>query len=205
MKMNKDELKKYLKVLKKGTKIYVKDKGEINEAEFIEMRRTRFSAHYRDNVYTFPLSLFVGIKGEESIEYEIKKQKKDNGKMKFIETNNNPFGLRENDCSIRALATTLDITWDKAIIKLAESSGKTGKMINKTETITLSLINNGFVKLKIKKNSMNIKEFINDYAKEYEIYYVLLKGHATAVKGFSLIDTWDCSNEKIESVYKRIC
>ena len=199
-KLEKDIIKEKLKGLEEGTKIYVKDdNGIVQEAKFEKMNRTRFVAKYKNGTYSFPLSFFIGtcddsIKAKEIINEQKKKYKKFN----FIKKNLNIKGLNTTDCAIRGVAELLNISWEDAMIRLAQTSCITGEMPNDIRTTDMLLEKEGFKHIKIKK--MKVVDFVENVAEKNKKYAIHASGHFTVVKGYDLIDSWDCRSNMIRSV-----
>ena len=195
-----DMIKEKLKGLEAGTKIYVKDgDGIVQEAKFEKMNRTRFIAKYKNGTYSFPLRFFIGtcddgINAEEIIKEQNKKYKKFN----FIKKNLNIKGLNTTDCAIRGVAELLNISWEDAMIRLAQTSCITGEMPNAVTTTDMLLEKEGFKHIKVEK--MRVVDFVENIAEKNKKYAIHANGHFTVVKGYDLIDSWDCRDNMIKSV-----
>lgn len=201
----KEVIKDILKGLPTGTKIYVKDNESdigISEAEFVKMNRTRFIAHQKGCRWTFSLGYFIGtcedidnnISFQETIENAQNKYKKYN----FVKKNLNIKGLNTGDCAVRGIAELLNITWEESMLRLAKTSCITGKMPNNTETIDMLLKQEGFNNINIK--NVKIIDFVERIAEENKKYAIHTSSHFTVVKGYDLIDSWDCGNKTIKTI-----
>ena len=192
--IERENVKKILKGLSIGTKIYVKDDSKVDGksiAEFVKMNRTRFIVYWKGCRYSFSLECFKGVCGKEEI----------HRKFTFIEKNNNPMKHNTNDCTVRGVAELMDISWQKAMMGLAESSCVTGKMPNMEENLVHYLEKNGFRKVQTKR--IKIMDFVEKVAEPHKKYAVMTKYHFTVVKGHDLIDTWDCGGETATVIYEK--
>lgn len=207
--MNNEErvIKEILQGLPTGTMIYVRDNesstGKV-KAKFVKMNRTRFTSEYGGFTWSCCLNNYLGtceeVDNNKMLQNILDRKVPRYEKFKFVEKNNNINGLGTGDCSVRGIAELFNITWCEAMMKLAESSCKTGLMPNAEENINKLLEDNGYKRLKFKK--ISIVDFVERYAEPNKKYAIHTKDHFTVVKGYSLIDTWDSGNDEATMIFE---
>ena len=194
-----EKKKEILKTLKEGTKIIVKADGVEHKADFVKMNRTRFEAKFKQGLYTFPVSLFIRVEGEET-DKEILKNSS-TGKAIYQYKNVNPKDNKTNDCVVRAIAEGLNKSYREVLMSLTEIGYDMGLLFNNTKVYEEYLKQYNYRET-VKKYKGTIFDFINNNnLKETDTYIIEVKGHLTVVKGNTLIDTWNCGYEKIKKVY----
>ena len=114
----------------------------------------------------------------------------------WIETNNNPMSRRVGDCSVRAVATALGISWEEAYTLLAAAGYRMGNVISSNEVITAVLRQHGFYKKAIPNtcpDCYTIADFCEDHP--YGTFVLFTSGHVATVIDGDLYDVWDSSDE----------
>lgn len=114
----------------------------------------------------------------------------------WIETNNNPLSRRVGDCSVRAVATALGISWEEAYTLLAAAGYRMGNVISSNEVITAVLRQYGFYKETIPDlcpECYTIEEFCEDHP--YGTFVLFTSGHVATVIDGDLYDVWDSGDE----------
>lgn len=114
----------------------------------------------------------------------------------YEEYNPNPMSRRVDDCSVRAVAKALDVSWEKAFMMLAENGFAMGNIMNGNDVISSVLRQNGFYRDVIDNecpDCYTIADFCNDNP---EGTYVLGTGnHIVTVKDGIIYDTFNSENE----------
>lgn len=132
----------------------------------------------------------------------------------------NPHNGKHGDCSIRALACAMNITWKEAYDKLMFYAYKKYSVPDSEITIHDMLYNEGFSNQQEKYfgngrtgkseeyvgkhgNFYSIDDFL-DEAEEDATYYVITNSHAVCIKNKLLYDNYDgCYSYKIEYIFKK--
>ena len=113
--------------------------------------------------------------------------------------NVNPKNLKTGDCVVRAIAYSLEQTWDETYHDLCELGFKMKRMPNDKQVYEKYLELKGWVKQKqprtVLNSNLTILEFI-EYQLERKAI-ISVANHLTCVDNFELIDTWDCSHKCI--------
>ena len=114
----------------------------------------------------------------------------------WIKTNPNPCGRSVGDCSVRAVATVLNATWEEAYRLLADAGLQMCDMPNSNATIGAVLRMHGFAKAAIPNrcpDCYTIEDFCFDNPRGK--FVVGTGTHVVAVMGGDVYDTWDSSAE----------
>lgn len=129
--------------------------------------------------------------------------------INFYKENKNPKGRNTGDCVTRALASTLNITWEQALTEQYEVAVKTGYGITNKEVFDKVLQKYGWIKCKQPKRA-NGKKYkvgeIDELLTGDDMYYgvfISLANHCTCVVDYCLSDTWDCRNKTISNYWVR--
>lgn len=127
-------------------------------------------------------------------------QQKERGQeMAYVFTNPNPRGIFTGDCSVRAIAIALDLTWDEAYALLTEYGFMIKDMPNFDNVLGLVLGDRGFTK-SVCPNCATVREFARNHP---DGIYVLRTGsHVVTVIDGDYYDTWD-SGDEIPIMYWR--
>lgn len=109
---------------------------------------------------------------------------------------NNPAGRAVEDCTVRALAKALNLSWDEAHYILSETSREMADMPHSNSVISAVLRQNGFFRYVISNicpDCYTVREFCEDHPRGT---YVLGTGtHVIAVKDGDYYDAWDSGDE----------
>lgn len=118
--------------------------------------------------------------------------------LNFKEVNVNPKNRKTGDCSTRALANVLNISYEQALKEQCEAAIKYCYGITCKETITKVLENHGWVKMKQPRKWDNTKYTVGEID-ELLSYITLNQGvlisvanHYTCIKDGVVQDIWDC-------------
>lgn len=120
--------------------------------------------------------------------------------VKFEKFNVNPKGRKTGDCSTRALATTLGISYEQALKDQYEAALKYCYGITCKETVTKVLEKYGYVKMKQPRKWDNTKYTvgeIDDILPTMTLdqgVFISVANHYTCVKNGVVKDLWDCRN-----------
>ena len=114
----------------------------------------------------------------------------------WIRYNPNPCGLRNGDCTIRAISKALDQSWDTTYLQLSIFGYIHCDLLNSNNLWTYYLKRRGFkmrVILDEYPDYYTVEDFCIDHPKGT---YVLGTGtHAVAVKNGCYYDAWDSGRE----------
>ena len=121
--------------------------------------------------------------------------------MGFIERNMNPDGKVTDDCVIRALATIMGYSWEKAYADLSVEGMENHDLWNKNYVWMNYLKKKGFNRAVI-PNTCPDCYTVEDFAKDHPIgqYIVGTGTHVVAVIDGDYYDTWD-SGKKVPIYY----
>ena len=116
--------------------------------------------------------------------------------MGFIERNMNPDGKVTDDCVIRALATIMGYSWEKAYADLSVEGMENHDLWNKNYVWMNYLKKKGFNRAVI-PNTCPDCYTVEDFAKDHPIgqYIVGTGTHVVAVIDGDYYDTWDSGKE----------
>lgn len=105
------------------------------------------------------------------------------------------------DCSVRALAKALSISWEEAYVYLSVSGFVMGDMPNANYIIGAVLRENGFKRKSIPENCPECFT-VNDFCEKYPegVYVVFSQDHVATVVNSVIYDAWD-SSENIPQFY----
>lgn len=114
----------------------------------------------------------------------------------FVRYNPNPTGRNVGDCSVRAVAKALDISWEDAYAKIASNGYAMGDMPSSDSVWGSVLRQNGFYREAIPNecpDCYTAKDFCKD--NPYGIYVLGFGGHVATVVDGDLYDSWNSENE----------
>lgn len=121
----------------------------------------------------------------------------------WIRTNPNPCGRFVGDCSVRAVAVALDISWEEAFDLLADAAYKMCDMPSSNGVIGAVLRMHGF-RMSAIQEPRTVAEFARDNPRGI---YVLFKtgemGHVVTVIDGNAYDAWDSRNELVQFCWYR--
>lgn len=114
--------------------------------------------------------------------------------MAYIYYNPNPVKANVADCSVRAIAAALNITWEDAYIKLTINGIDMGDIIASDNVWGSVLRQNGFYK-EIIPNSCPDCYTAEDFCKDHPqgVFVLGFGGHVATVVNGDLLDSWDSS------------
>lgn len=114
----------------------------------------------------------------------------------YIYYNPNPVGRNVGDCSIRAVAKALGISWEDAYALIVTNGYRMGDMPSSDSVWGSVLRQNGFRK-EIIPNTCPDCYTAEEFAKDNPVgVYVLgFGGHVATVRDGKLYDSWDSSRE----------
>lgn len=111
----------------------------------------------------------------------------------------NPNPIRSDpvgDCTVRALAKALDISWEQAHVMLDYNAYMMGDISNSNAVLAATLRQNGFYRGNFPDNCdacMTAGEFAREFPSG--TYVLGFGSHVATVKDGVLYDSWDCSDE----------
>lgn len=114
--------------------------------------------------------------------------------MAYVEFNPNPVGRRVGDCSVRAIAKALNISWEDAYITLAMHGLSMGDMPSSDSVWGAALRQNGFYRKSLPDSCPSCytaEDFCEDYPNG--TYVLGFGGHVATVVSGSLYDSFDSS------------
>lgn len=114
----------------------------------------------------------------------------------WIEYNPNPVGRKVEDCSIRAIAKALNISWEQAYALITSAGFNMGDMPHSNSVWGAVLRQNGFYRRSLPDtcpDCYTTKDFCEDHPKG--IYVLGFGRHVATVINGNLYDSWDSSEE----------
>lgn len=114
----------------------------------------------------------------------------------YIYTNENPLLKSTDDCVVRAVATVMDIPWERAYMELCQIGLMLYDMPNKDAVLSSYLRKHGFKRYVISNqcaDCYSVKDFCIDHP--VGTYVLLTSNHAIAVIDGNYYDTSDSGNE----------
>jgi hypothetical protein len=138
--------------------------------------------------------------------------------INFEKVNVNPKGRKTGDCSTRALANVLNISWEEALEFQCEEALKCYYDPTSKQVIEKVLERFGYVKMKqpikwgseddwgeIKKHKYTVGEMDEILTPEQmrEGVLVTVANHHTCIKDGVVQDTWDCRRKSVGNYYVR--
>lgn len=122
----------------------------------------------------------------------------------WIRFNPNPTGRNVGDCSIRAVAKALNISWEDAYAKVVSNGYAMGDMPSSDSVWGSVLRQNGFYREAIPNecpDCYTAKDFCKD--NPYGIFVLGFGGHVATVVDGDLYDSWNSENEIPQYVWYR--
>jgi len=110
--------------------------------------------------------------------------------------NPNPAGRNVGDCSVRAVAAALGVSWEDAYSMIAANGFQMGDMPSSDSVWGSVLRQNGFYRYTIPNkcpDCYTAEDFAADHPKG--VYVLGFGGHVATVIDGVLYDSWDSSNE----------
>lgn len=114
----------------------------------------------------------------------------------YVYFNPNPVGRMVGDCSIRAIAKALDISWEDAYAKVAANGFRMGDMPSSNSVWGSVLRQNGFYRKSLPDlcpDCYTAEDFCKD--NPTGVYVLGFGGHVAAIVDGVLYDSWDSSKE----------
>lgn len=114
----------------------------------------------------------------------------------WIEWNPNPTARRVGDCSVRAVAKALDISWEEAFAEIAAAGFAMGDVMSSDSVWGAVLRQHGFYREAI-PNSCPDCYTAADFARDNPqgVFVLGFGGHVATVQDGDIYDTWDSSQE----------
>lgn len=112
------------------------------------------------------------------------------------EYNANPVAKRANDCTVRAIATAMNLRWEEVYLNLCITGLKMHDMPSSNSVWSAYLIQEGYRRYVIPNtcpNCYTVRQFARDHAEG--TYIVALHGHVLACIDGEYFDTWDSGDE----------
>ena len=116
--------------------------------------------------------------------------------MAWAKYNPNPAGRSVGDCSVRAIAKALGITWEEAFTLIAVNAFQMADMPSSNGVWGSVLRQNGFYRSAIESgcpDCYTAEDFCKDHPKG--VYVLGFGNHVATVVDGLLFDSWDSSNE----------
>lgn len=114
--------------------------------------------------------------------------------MRYVNFNKNPLYKRVGDCTVRAIATALDKSWQEVYIWLCVYGLMYCDLPSANYVWGEYLKNNGFRRYVIDQDGLyTVKDFCEDNPDG--TYILALQTHVVCVKNGDYFDTWDSGNE----------
>ena len=114
----------------------------------------------------------------------------------WIKYNPNPVGRSVGDCSIRAIAKALGISWEQAYLMIAINGFAMGDMPSSNSVWGAVLRQNGFQRRSIEStcpDCYNAEDFCKDHPKG--VFVLGFGNHVATVVDGNLYDSWDSGQE----------
>lgn len=114
----------------------------------------------------------------------------------WIEYNPNPVGRKVGDCSVRAVAKALNVSWETSYIMLVMNGYSMGDMPSSDSVWGATLRQRGFKRTAIPNtcpDCYSAADFCEDHPNG--VYVLGFGGHVATVVDGDLYDSWDSSQE----------
>ena len=124
--------------------------------------------------------------------------------MAYKEWNPNPAGRKVGDCSIRAVAKALGVSWETAYAMVTLNGFSMGDMPSSDSVWGATLRQNGFYRTSIPDtcpDCYSVADFCRDNPEG--VYVLGFGGHVATVVDGDLYDSWDSSSEIPQFVWYR--
>lgn len=122
----------------------------------------------------------------------------------YIKLNVNPVCRRGDDCTVRAIATALDKTWEQVYVDLCVYGLKEYDMPSSNHVWGAYLLDKGWKRQSV-PNSCPLCYTVKQFADEHpEGHYILaLHGHVVACVDGCYMDSWDSGLEPVIYYWKK--
>lgn len=119
----------------------------------------------------------------------------------FRYLNKNPKNRLVNDCVVRAISLAENKSWEQTYDELSEIAKNEGIILDDV-TFVDKYLQDRYIESCQRCNNkrVTIKQFLEE--NRTGVYLITMKGHITCVINGILYDTWDCSRNKIWSIWK---
>lgn len=119
--------------------------------------------------------------------------------------NLNPKGIKACDCVVRAIAYSLNQTWEQTYCDLCKLGLKMKRMPNEKQVYEKYLELNGWVKHKQPRMDFNLKYTVSEFidCKMESKAIISVANHLTCIDNYELIDTWDCGRKSIGNYWTK--
>lgn len=126
-------------------------------------------------------------------------------KKYFSYKNINPIKNETSDCVIRALALTLDKSWDEIYKELAKIGFELKVDMSADESWRKLMDNHGWIKNKISNAKGTKRPTVKEFAKNHKEgrYLLQVANHLTTVVDGVCYDIWDCSDKCLYAWYSK--
>ena len=108
--------------------------------------------------------------------------------------NPNPYKKRVGDCTIRAIAKLMDLSWREAYINLAIYGYMYGDIPNSDDLWGKFLKDQGYIRYIAAEEGYTVKHFCREHPDGK--YLLTLKNHVIAVENGKYFDTFDHGDEE---------
>jgi hypothetical protein len=134
--------------------------------------------------------------------------------ISFEKVNVNPKGRKTGDCSTRAIANTLNISWEEALELQMEEALKCYYDPTSKQVVERVLARFGWVKMpqpkrmdlctgREKKYTVGDMDLVLDKKQMEEGVLVTVANHHTCIKDGVVQDLWDCRRKSVGNYYVR--
>lgn len=120
----------------------------------------------------------------------------------WIDYNPNPIKARVGDCAVRAIAKTLDITWERAYMLLCANGFRMGDLPSSNLVTNATLREYGYKKANVPNSCpdcFSISNFSENNQKGK--FFVGTGRHVVAIEDGNYYDSWDSGDEPIAYVW----
>lgn len=130
--------------------------------------------------------------------------------LNFKLVNVNPKNRKTGDCSTRALANTLSITYEEALDLQCEVAKKTYYGLTNKEVMDGVLEKFGYVKMKQPRkyngSKYEVRELDEILTKQQmeEGVLITIANHITCIKEGCIQDLWDCGRKSVGNYWVRM-
>lgn len=130
--------------------------------------------------------------------------------LTYYNYNENPKKRKTGDCSTRALAHCLGISWDEALKLQYEMALKTKYDVTSREVMEKVLAKYGYIKMKQPKRlsgtKYKVKELdaVIDRKTRDKGVVVNVRKHYVCIKGDEYVDIWDSGSHKVGNYYMKV-